>query len=86
MVEVKKKVCLIVIDGWGISENKEGNKILFLKKTTLFVVGVHCSSEPLPVRLFYMYVKMSSFTGILLHIYCYFDRDNVLRESYFCHL
>jgi len=32
MVEVKKKVCLIVIDGWGISENKEGNKILFLKK------------------------------------------------------
>lgn len=56
MVEVKKKVCLIVIDGWGISENKEGNKILFLQKTTLFVVGVHCSSEPLSVRLFYMYV------------------------------
>jgi len=24
MAEVQKKVCLIVIDGWGISENKEG--------------------------------------------------------------
>ena len=56
MVEVNKKVCLIVIDGWGISENKEGNKILFLQKTTLFVVGVHYSSEPLSVRLFYVYV------------------------------
>lgn len=56
MVEVNKKVCLIVIDGWGISENKEGNKILFLQKTTLFVVGVDYSSEPLSVRLFYVYV------------------------------
>lgn len=27
MAQVQKKVCLIVIDGWGISENKEGNAI-----------------------------------------------------------
>jgi len=27
MPEIKKKVCLIVIDGWGISENKEGKLI-----------------------------------------------------------
>lgn len=43
MAEVRKKVCLIVIDGWGISENKEGKLILFLSKT-MFVVGVHCTS------------------------------------------
>ena len=30
MAEVKKKVCLIVIDGWGMSENKDGKLILFL--------------------------------------------------------
>ena len=27
MAQVKKKACLIIIDGWGISENKEGNFI-----------------------------------------------------------
>ena len=26
MAQVQRKVCLIVIDGWGISENKEGDK------------------------------------------------------------
>ena len=28
MAQVQRKVCLIVIDGWGISENKEGDKFL----------------------------------------------------------
>jgi hypothetical protein len=26
---IKQKVCLIVIDGWGISEEKEGNRLIF---------------------------------------------------------
>ena len=28
MAQVRRKVCLIVIDGWDISENKEGDKFL----------------------------------------------------------
>lgn len=28
MAKVQRNVCLIVIDGWGISESKEGNAIL----------------------------------------------------------
>ena len=28
MAQVQRKVCLIVIDGWGISENEEGDKLL----------------------------------------------------------
>ena len=30
MAQVQRKVCLIVIDGWGISENKEGDKFFFV--------------------------------------------------------
>jgi len=45
MAAIKKKVCLIVIDGWGISENKEGNLIFSPTKQCLFIVGVHCSTS-----------------------------------------
>jgi len=44
MAEIKKKVCLIVIDGWGISEDKEGKLICSPTKERLFIVGVYRST------------------------------------------
>ncbi|KAL9982323.1 hypothetical protein ACROYT_G004351 [Oculina patagonica] len=42
MAQVQKKVCLIVIDGWGISENKEGNAIA---NATVPVMDAFCAGE-----------------------------------------
>lgn len=44
MAEVQKKVCLIVIDGWGISENKEGTNCFHFKqnKDCVWTDDVHC--------------------------------------------
>ncbi|XP_066014912.1 2,3-bisphosphoglycerate-independent phosphoglycerate mutase-like isoform X4 [Pocillopora verrucosa] len=42
MVQVQKNVCLIVIDGWGISENKEGNAIA---NATVPVMDAFCTGQ-----------------------------------------
>ncbi|KAJ7378836.1 2,3-bisphosphoglycerate-independent phosphoglycerate mutase [Desmophyllum pertusum] len=42
MAQVQKKVCLIVIDGWGISENKEGNAIA---NATVPVMDAFCAGQ-----------------------------------------
>lgn len=42
MAQVQRKVCLIVIDGWGISENKEGNAIA---NGTVPVMDGFCSGQ-----------------------------------------
>ena len=46
MVQVQKNVCLIVIDGWGISENKEGTSYFHVGKTYLFedFISAICSA------------------------------------------
>ncbi|XP_031567339.1 2,3-bisphosphoglycerate-independent phosphoglycerate mutase-like [Actinia tenebrosa] len=45
MAEVKNKVCLIVIDGWGISEKTEGNAIYHAETPVMdsFAAGKDCA-------------------------------------------